>query len=179
MQVDFGQTTLKNVDGTWTKVYVAAFLLSHFRPKYAQCQSRPFTAVDLADACHNCFRYWGGMPREIVFDQDSIVCVSENSGDIIYIYEFEKFRQDCRMEVYLCRGANPESEGKIENTVKFIKGNFLNNRLYVDNEILNRCCLDRLIRHCEIINMTGNSYRLAHHRSIHYRPTEQDWHTLW
>ena len=26
MQVDFGQTTLKNVDGTWTKVYVAAFL---------------------------------------------------------------------------------------------------------------------------------------------------------
>ena len=74
------------------------FLLSHSRYKYAQCQSRPFTAVDLVTACHNCFRYWGGMPREMVFDQDSIVCVSENSGDIIYTYEFEKFRQDCRME---------------------------------------------------------------------------------
>lgn len=45
MQVDFGQTTLKNVDGTWTRVYVAVFLLSHSRYKYAQCQSRPFTAV--------------------------------------------------------------------------------------------------------------------------------------
>lgn len=112
------------------KVYVAAFLLSHSRYKYAQCQSRPFTAVDLVAACHNCFRYWGGMPREMVFDQDSIVCVSENSGDIIYTYEFEKFRQDCRMEIYLCRGADPESKGKIENTVKFMKGNFLNNRLY-------------------------------------------------
>lgn len=97
------------VDGGWTKVYVAAFLLSHSRYKYAQCQSRPFTAVDLVTACHNCFRYWGGMPREMVFDQDSIVCVSENSGDIIYTYEFEKFRQDCRMEIYLCRGADPES----------------------------------------------------------------------
>ena len=75
MQVDFGQTTLKNVDGSWTKVYVAAFLLSHSRYKYAQCQSRPFTAVDLVTACHNCFRYWGGMPREMVFDQDSIVCL--------------------------------------------------------------------------------------------------------
>lgn len=150
MQVDFGQTTLKNVDGTWTKIYVAVFLLSHSRYKYAQCQSRPFTSVDLVSACHNCFRYWGGMPREMVFDQDSIVCVSENSGDIIYTYEFEKFRQDCRMEIYLCRGADPESKGKIENTVKFIKGNFLNNRLYVDDEILNRCCLDWLER-------TGNA----------------------
>lgn len=91
MQVDFGQTTLKNVDGNWTKVYVAAFLLSHSRYKYAQCQSRPFATVDLVAACHNCFRYWGGMPREMVFGQDSIVCVSENSGDIIYTYEFEKF----------------------------------------------------------------------------------------
>ena len=81
MQVDFGQTTLKNVDGTWTRVYVAVFLLSHSRYKYAQCQSRPFTAVDLVAACHNCFHYWGGMPREMVFDQDSIVCASENSGD--------------------------------------------------------------------------------------------------
>lgn len=150
MQVDFGQITLKNVEGGSTKVYVAAFLLSHSRYKYAQCQSRPFTAVDLAAACQSCFRYWGGMPREIVLDQDSIVCVSENSGDIIYTYEFEKFRQDCKMEVYLCRGADPESKGKIENTVKFIKGNFLSNRLYVDDELLNRSCLNWLER-------TGNA----------------------
>lgn len=57
MQVDFGQTTLKNVEGGWTTVHVAAFLLSHSRYKYAQCQSRPFTAADLVAACHNCFRY--------------------------------------------------------------------------------------------------------------------------
>ena len=54
------------------------------------------------------------------------------------------------MEVYLCRGAEPESKGKIENTVRFIKGNFLNNRLYVDDEIMNRSCLDWLER-------TGNA----------------------
>lgn len=150
MQVDFGQATLKNTEGAWTKVYVAAFLLSHSRYKYAQCQSRPFTAVDLVAACHNCFRYWGGMPREMVFDQDSIVCVSENNGDIIYTYEFEKFRQDCKMDIYLCRGADPESKGKIESTVKFIKGNFLNNRLYVDDDILNQSCVNWLER-------TGNA----------------------
>lgn len=26
--------------------------------------------------------------------------------------------------------------------------------------------LDRLIHHCEIINMTGNNYRIEHHKSI-------------
>ena len=146
MQVDFGQVSMQNVDGGWTKVYVAAFLLACSRYKYAEMQSRPFTAVDLVHICHNCFRYFGGMPQEMVFDQDSIVCVSENAGDIIYTYEFEKFRQECKMSIYMCRGADPESKGKIENTVKYIKGNFLSNRLYVDDDILNGSCLDWLER---------------------------------
>ena len=35
MQVDFGQVSMQNVDGGWTKVYVAAFLLACSRYKYA------------------------------------------------------------------------------------------------------------------------------------------------
>ena len=66
-------------------------------------------------------------------NQASIVCVSENAGDIIYTYEFEKFRQECGLSIRMCRGADPESKGKIENVVKYIKGNFLSHRLYVDN----------------------------------------------
>ena len=137
MQVDFGQKMMPNADGGQTRVYVAAFVLSRSRYKYAQEQSRPFTSVDLVRICHDCFRYMGGMPEELVFDQDSIVCVSENAGDIIYTYEFEKFRQECGLSIRMCRGADPESKGKIENVVKYIKGNFLSHRLYVDDGILN------------------------------------------
>src|SRR5574344_2121284 len=146
VQVDFGQLLMPNVDCGQTRVYAAAFLLSASRYKYAEMQSRPFTAADLVNMSHNCFRYFGGMPREMVFDQDSIVCVSENAGDIVYTYEFEKFRQETKMTIYMCRGADPESKGKIENTVKYIKGNFLSNRLYVDDDILNGSCLDWLER---------------------------------
>ena len=142
MQVDFGQKMMPNVDGGQTKVYVAAFVLSRSRYKYAQEQSRPFTSVDLVRICHDCFQYMGGMPEELVFDQDSIVCVSENAGDIIYTYEFKKFRQECGLSIRMCRGADPESKGKIENVVKYIKGNFLSHRLYVDDGILNGSCLD-------------------------------------
>ncbi len=150
LQVDFGEKWMQDIDGNRVKVYVAAFVLSHSRYKYAEGQSRPFRATDLVGACHRCFRYMGGMPQELVFDQDSIVCVSENNGDIIHTYEFEKLRQECKFSVYMCRGADPESKGKIESVVKYIKGNFLEHRIYVDDSILNGSLLDWLDR-------TGNA----------------------
>lgn len=146
LQVDFGEQWMQNVEGGRTKVYVAAFVLAHSRQKYAEAQSRPYTTVDLVASCHRCFRYLGGMPRELVFDQDSIVCVSENAGDIVHTYEFEKFRQTCKLNIYMCRAADPESKGKVESVVKYVKGNFLANRLYVDDDILNDGCSDWLER---------------------------------
>lgn len=146
LQVDFGEKWLKNINGGRIKVYAAAFVLAHSRFKYAELQNRPYTASDLVRACHHCFSYMGGIPKELVFDQDSIVCVAENVGDIIHTYEFEKLRQECKLSIYMCRGADPESKGKVESTVKYVKGNFLENRLYVDDDILNNSCLDWLER---------------------------------
>ena len=57
---------------------IRSLILSYSYYKYAQCQSKPFTASDLVAACHNCFRYWGCMPREMAFEQDCIIWVSEN-----------------------------------------------------------------------------------------------------
>lgn len=37
---------------------------------------------------------------------------------------------------------------------------------FLGDATITTAILDRLIHHCEIINMTGESYRLAHHRSI-------------
>ena len=146
VQVDFGESYMKNTSGNYTKVYTVAFLLSHSRYKYVELQSRPFTSAALVSACYRCFTYFGGMPEKMVFDQDSIVCVSENAGDIVFTYEFEKLRQSCGMLIYMCRGADPQSKGKIENTVKYVKGNFIANRIYIDDESLNASCINWLAR---------------------------------
>ena len=37
---------------------------------------------------------------------------------------------------------------------------------FLGDATITTAILDRLIHHCEIINMTGNSYRLAHRQSI-------------
>lgn len=146
LQVDFGEKWMETVEGSRIKVRFAAFVLSHSRQKYVDFQSRPFTASDLVRACRNSFRYYGGLPRELVFDQDSVVVVSENCGDVIHTYEFEKLRQELKLSVYVCRGSDPESKGKIESVVKYVKGNFLENRLYSDDETLNFCALEWLER---------------------------------
>lgn len=145
-QVDFGEKVLKTAKGGSKKVYIAAFLLSHSRYKYVEAQGRPFTSENLVGITGRCFAFFGGMPQELVFDQDSIVCVSENAGDILYTHAFEKFRQACGFRVRLCRKADPESKGKIENTVKYVKGNFLENRIYSDDETLNQELLKWLDR---------------------------------
>jgi transposase len=150
LQVDFGEKWMNTINGQRVKVRFAAFVLANSRYKWAYFQTRPFTASDLVRSCHECFRYISGMPLEMVFDQDSIVSVSENYGDIIHTFEFEKLRQECKFKVYLCRGSDPESKGKIENVVKFIKYNFIENRLFADVEILNSSFLDWLDR-------TGNA----------------------
>lgn len=138
MQVDFGQKNLRTPDGQYVKVHFVGFVLSHSRYKWGFFKDAPFTSGDLIRSLYGCFEYMGGKPCELVFDQDSIVSVDENYGDIMYTYEFEQFKQTEKLDVYLCRKSDPESKGKVESVVKFIKINFLENRFYMDIDLLNQ-----------------------------------------
>lgn len=138
MQVDFGQKHLRTSDGQYVKVHFVGFVLSHSRYKWGYFKDKPFTSGELVQSLYGCFDYMGGKPCELVFDQDSIVSVDENYGDIMFTYEFEQFKQAEKMDVYLCRKADPESKGKVESVVKFIKINFLENRLHMGIDLLNQ-----------------------------------------
>jgi len=56
--------------------------------------------------------------------------VSENSGDIIFTESFGAYKRYVGFEIHLCRGFDPESKGKIESVVKYVKGNYLACRIY-------------------------------------------------
>ena len=146
MQVDFGQCEQRTTNGQTIKLYVAAFVLSHSRYKYMEWQDRPFTTNDLVQIHIRAFCYFGGKPREIVYDQDNIIVVSENHGDIIFTQQFEAYRRTEAFQVYACRGADPESKGKIENVIGFIKKNFSKHRIYADLEKWNEEAYDWLER---------------------------------
>jgi hypothetical protein len=124
LQIDFGEYTTRS----GYKLYIFAAVLSASRYKYVVFQERPFTTADVIDHLVACFDFLGGMPEEVVIDQDSVLVVSENHGDIIFTEKFRSFIDEMELMMYVCRNADPESKGKIENVIKFVKYNFLASR---------------------------------------------------
>ena len=129
-QVDMGQKSMKDEYGKTVKVYIFAMVLSASRYKYVCFQTAPFTAKNFCEAHDRAFRYFGGRPVEIVYDQDRVMVVSENGGDILYTEVFENYKNYAGFSVRLCRGNDPESKGKIEAVIKYVKGNFLSCRVF-------------------------------------------------
>ena len=93
-------------------------------------QDRPFTTQDTIRCHENAFRFFGGMTEEIVYDQDNLIAVSENAGDHILTKEFQVYVNERKFQIYLCRKADPQSKGKIENVVKYVKYNFAAHRVF-------------------------------------------------
>ena len=130
IQVDWGETKQKTRSKEEVKSYFISFVLSHSRYKYLEWLDRPFTTKDTIRSHENAFRHFGGMPQEMVYDQDNLIAVSENSGDLLLTQNFQAYQQSLGFDVYLCRGQDPESKGKIEKVVGYVKSNFAKNRIY-------------------------------------------------
>ena len=146
LQMDFGQTILRSSIGRTAALYFATFVLAHSRYKYVEWLDRPFTTRDLIRVHENAFEYYGGMPKEIVYDQDHLILVSENAGDLLLTKEFAEYQKTRRFKIYMCRKADPETKGKVENVVKYVKRNFAKNRTFHNLEKLNEDCLAWLER---------------------------------
>ena len=136
-QVDMGQKVMKNMFGKSVRIYIFAMVMSHSRKKFVYFQDHPFNAKEFVEA-HDCaFRYFGGRTEEIVYDQDRVMTVAENAGDLILTEIFDSYRKYAGFSIRLCRGHDPQSKGKIESTVKYVKGNFLACRIYSGVSTLN------------------------------------------
>jgi transposase len=142
MQLDFGQYCCPG----GLKLYILAALLSSSRYKFAVFQDTPFTTKDVILHLLTCFDYFGGIPEEMVIDQDKLMVVSENKGDIIYTNDFSYFIDEMDIRMYVCRKADPESKGKIENFIGYIKHNFLEVRDFNCVAEANNSLEDWLIR---------------------------------
>lgn len=161
-QVDFGHTKQKTTKGGEIPLHFISFVLSHSRYKAVIWLDRPFTTKDVVRAHETAFEQFGGMPEELVYDQDALMLVNENAGDCIYTAEFESYRQERKFRVRMCRKADPESKGRIENVIGFVKKSFAAHRVF-DN-------LDKWQEQCQAwLERTGNGNM---HNTTKKRPAE-------
>ena len=145
-QVDFGEYNMSDVEGHRKKVYFLALVLSRSRYKMVFFTDHPFTAQMAIEAHEVAFNFIGGYPLELVYDQDKVLLANENKGDVVLTEAFRAYYQSRPFKVRFCRKSDPESKGKIENVIKYIKYNFLRGRLFYGVLILNDQAWDWLSR---------------------------------
>jgi len=121
LQVDFGQWKCES----GLTLYIFSAVLSASRYKFMLFQNRPLTTEDVIVHLIECFDHIGGIPEEVVIDQDALLVVAENAGEILYTRKFATFIDEMGFSMYVCRAADPQSKGKVENTIKYVKHNFL------------------------------------------------------
>lgn len=145
-QADFGEMWMQYSDGRRKKVYFFVMVLCRSRKKYVFFSLTPFTAALSVYAHEKAFEYYGGKPHKIIYDQDAVLIHDENLGDYLLTKAFQSFVNQEHFECVFCRKSDPESKGKVENAVKYVKHNFLKCRSFVSIEQLNEealCWLSR------------------------------------
>ena len=136
-QADFGEMWMEPSDGRDLKVYFFVMVLCRSRKKFVYFSKSPFTAEMAVYAHEKAFEYYGGKPRKIIYDQDAVLIHDENLGDCILTKTFNAFVNQEHIECIFCHKSDPESKGKVENAVKYVKYNFLRGRTFVSIEQLN------------------------------------------
>lgn len=145
-QVDFGQYNMRTADDKRVKVYFFAMVLSRSRMKFVLFSREPFTAISVCNAHEMAFAFFGGILLTVVYDQDRTMMIDENLGNIILTETFRKYVKARGFQIHFCRKADPQSKGKIENVIKYVKINFLTNRTFHDLDTLNSQALAWLSR---------------------------------
>ena len=110
-QVDFGEYNMRDGNGKRVKVWFFLMELSRSRIKYVWFQDKPFTSNLAITAHEKAFERFGGIPDEIVYDQDKVFIVNENKGDLILTDAFRNYTKERSFTLHFCRKADPESKG--------------------------------------------------------------------
>jgi len=126
VQVDAGEYRVrKDLSGLEMKVYFISFVFSYSGEMYVSFQNRPYKTDDFIKAHLEAFRYFGGVSKEYVYDQTKLVVIKEKYREVWFNEQFHQFALKYEFLPVVCEGYDPESKGKVERSIRYIKEDFL------------------------------------------------------
>jgi transposase len=122
-QMDWAYVGKYLVDGQYQDVYAFVMVLGYSRMKYVE-----FTAnmnVETLMKCHmNAFAYFNGIPEQILYDNMKTVVLKHSPVEIRFNRTFEDFLAYYGIVPKACRPKRPQTKGKVERVVNYLKNNF-------------------------------------------------------
>jgi transposase len=136
-QVDWGHFGLIRHQGRLCKLYGFVLTLSWSRAMYL-CFT---TSLDFTwfIRCHvHAFAYLGGLPRRLLYDNlKSVVEWHPVDGPVHWNPRFLDFADVAGFSPQACKPRRPQTKGKVENGIKYVRGNFWPGLHFSDLEDLN------------------------------------------
>jgi transposase len=111
--------------GDWggRRLYGFALTLCYSRMRYVEFTQRQDIHHLLACIVH-AFRYFSGVTECVLTDRMKTVLLDETGGELHFNKKFLEFAAYYGFVPRVCRPYRPETKGKIESTIRFVKQNF-------------------------------------------------------
>jgi transposase len=123
-QVDWGYFGFITHHGRTCRLYAFVLTLGWSRASYVRFTTSSDTTWFIR--CHlHAFAYLGGVPKRLLYDNlKSVVERRDADGAIHWNPRFLDFADIAGFSPQACKPYRPQTKGKVENGVKYVRGNF-------------------------------------------------------
>ncbi len=139
-QMDWGILHYIDENGAVHKTPAFVMIMGSSRAKYVEFTKR-CDLYSLLKCMVNAFEYFGGIPETVLTDRMKTVIIRSEAGKPIWNSRFSDFAADIGFVPKVCRPRRPQTKGKVERLVDYLKDNFLPGRVFSDLEDLNNQAL--------------------------------------
>ncbi len=132
-QVDFGEFRLP-----WGRRHALLVVLGYSRLLWMRFYPRQTMDVLFA-GLEEAFGRFGGVPREMLFDQMRAVVASDDrsdGGSLVVNAEFQRFAAHWGFRARACRPYRARTKGKVERPIRYVRENFFYGREFVGDSDL-------------------------------------------
>lgn len=135
-EVDFGYLgMLPDCQGKLVRTWGLAVVLGYSRQRYWTITHDQQLATLIAELTH-AFEFFGGVPRQLKVDNLKAAILRNLHYDLVYNQDFLEFAHHYGMAVVPCTPYQPQQKGKVEAAIKYLQGNFVNGRKFIDSQDL-------------------------------------------
>lgn len=132
-QVDFAHFRVP-----WGRRWALLVVLGYSRLLWVRFYPRQ-TMQTLLRGLEQAFGFFGGVPREILFDQMKSVVVEDHrleGGSLVENAEFLRFAAHWQFRPRACRPRRAKTKGKVERPIRYLRGNFFYGREFLNDSDL-------------------------------------------
>jgi len=168
-QVDPGELRGVMIGGLERVVHFVVFVLSCSRLMYVGLDFRPLDTERFIQMHDEAFRYFGGVTEECIYDQTKMVVINEQYRELTLNQRFHQYATTVGYRIHACEGYDPESKGKVESGVKYVKRDCFYGEQFQDENAVREHLHDWLetVANARLHGTTG------HHPRAHFETLER------